>query len=503
MKRSRCRVIKEVLGFLEAALMGCFFACFRIKDDDDRKKTRLSASSIPFKNRDPLISKNHLDSVPPFEERGSACGQALRPCSQEDFDKDNISRDLEHEAKYLKSCGSLPETPAEIRRASGKINVQTPKEDGEHPDFHSWLPVASCKKLQWDEQLNPISDAPIQVDNNSDFPEHKSGGCNSDEHQTLTKIVQCEEIKHVSTVESVVESAILDISPSKGDKVPVLGFKDSTHSTPLTLTEEMQTPGTVYPTNQENLRAGRNGGIQTQYVYPVLKPVENLPHLKALRQDACLIRSANHSEQEKETFSPDSRGRTQQISFTPAHEDSKLLDSPSFSSPNNKISQDQYTISREESVHCKSLSSLNPPFNSRKHLNSNADTPKLVVSSLSQWLKPPLPKDEIRNIKNITKEQPCSEKSSDVDRPIIGIVASHWNPDELSRISPRWWDGNGIPNTTTKYKEDRKVSWHATPFEERLEKALSDEKLLPKRNLLNGRPIVFEDDGEEKNKAAF
>ncbi|XP_010941823.1 protein JASON [Elaeis guineensis] len=503
MKRSRCPVIKEVLGFLEAALMGCFFACFRIKDDDDRRKTRLSTRSIPVKNRDLLVSKNQLDFVPLFEERGSPCRQALRPCLQEDFDKDSISRGLEHEVKYLKSCGSLLETPADIQRVAGKIIVQTPKVDGENPDFHSWLPAASCKKLEWDEQLSPISDTPTQVDNNSNFPEHKSGGCNSDEHLTLTKIVQCEEIKHVSTVESGVESAILDISPSEADKVPVLGSKDSPYPTPLNLTTEMQTPGTVYPTNQENLRARRNGGIQTQYVYPVLKPVEHLSHLEELRQDTCLIHLSDHSKQEKENFSPDSRGRTQQISFTSASEDSKLLDSPSFSSPNSKISQDQNTISREESVHCESLNSLIPPFHGGKRLNSNAYTPKLVVSSLSQWLKPPLPKDEIRDINNITEEQPCSEKSSDADRPIIGIVASHWNPDELSHISPKWWDGNGIPNTTTKYKEDQKVSWHATPFEERLEKALSDDKLLPKRNLLNGRPIEFEHNGEEKNKTAF
>lgn len=42
-------------------------------------------------------------------------------------------------------------------------------------DFHSWLPVAPCEKLQWDEQLNPISDSPKQVDG-SDYLEHISGG---------------------------------------------------------------------------------------------------------------------------------------------------------------------------------------------------------------------------------------------------------------------------------------------------------------------------------------
>ncbi|KAJ1385343.1 hypothetical protein SESBI_41765 [Sesbania bispinosa] len=49
------------------------------------------------------------------------------------------------------------------------------------------------------------------------------------------------------------------------------------------------------------------------------------------------------------------------------------------------------------------------------------------------------------------------------DRPIIGVVAAHGNEDENSHISPaKWWDVNGIPNSTTKYKEDQKVMWHAT-----------------------------------------
>lgn len=39
------------------------------------------------------------------------------------------------------------------------------------------------------------------------------------------------------------------------------------------------------------------------------------------------------------------------------------------------------------------------------------------------------------------------------DRPIIGMVAAHWNEKEQSQISAKWWDGNGIPNSTNKYKE--------------------------------------------------
>lgn len=39
------------------------------------------------------------------------------------------------------------------------------------------------------------------------------------------------------------------------------------------------------------------------------------------------------------------------------------------------------------------------------------------------------------------------------DRPIIGMVSAQWNEKEKSQISHKWWDGNGIPNSTNKYKE--------------------------------------------------
>ncbi|KAJ6815160.1 uncharacterized protein M6B38_321415 [Iris pallida] len=63
--------------------------------------------------------------------------------------------------------------------------------------------------------------------------------------------------------------------------------------------------------------------------------------------------------------------------------------------------------------------------------------------------------------------------------PSSGGVA---NGVEPSHVSLTVWNGNGIPNTTSKYKEDSKVSFHATPFEERLEKALSGDKLIPQRS---------------------
>ncbi|KAK7824052.1 protein jason [Quercus suber] len=124
-----------------------------------------------------------------------------------------------------------------------------------------------------------------------------------------------------------------------------------------------------------------------------------------------------------------------------------------------------------------------------------------VEASLSAWLKP-LPPIQDENIKFF---DPASTRKPHFgrtpgDRPIIGLVAAHWNDNEPSHISPKWWDWNGIPNSTNKYKEDQLVSWHATPFEERLEKTLSEGSVITQRKPVYGKPIAF-DENEESDTA--
>ena len=66
-------------------------------------------------------------------------------------------------------------------------------------------------------------------------------------------------------------------------------------------------------------------------------------------------------------------------------------------------------------------------------------------ASVSPWVK----QSEEKSNNNMTALSTITSR----DRPIIGMVAAHWNEKEQSQISPKWWDGNGIPNSTNKYKE--------------------------------------------------
>lgn len=168
--------------------------------------------------------------------------------------------------------------------------------------------------------------------------------------------------------------------------------KRSPYPTPLKLSDDIQTPGTVFPAYLENVENGRNPRIRSQYVYPVQIPVENISQWNVVKEKD----SDNIME------SLEQKGK----------EPSKL----------------------EEG----------------KRENSGEEVLK-VDESLSSWLKP-RPSNEKGNSHSGSGENAGFGKSHE-DRPILGMVAAHWNEAEPTHVSPKWWDGNGIPNSTTKYKE--------------------------------------------------
>lgn len=236
----------------------------------------------------------------------------------------------------------------------------------------------------------------------------------------------------------------------------------SPYPTPLHLTDEMQTPGTVFPAYMNNI-AGGTTKIRSQYVYSVLNPIE-------------------YQSQWKELDEENSDPNVQRESSKPTDETS-LTSTPISNTCKDSLSQKK---DRKEEL------------------------------SLSEWIKS---HPAYQDGSNGHDGENIHYGRTPGDRPILGMVAAHWNDEEASHISPKWWGGNGIPNSTTKYKEvplllqspsaltsrfchflvffdllkypheiyechslqDQKVSWHATPFEVRLEKALSEDTFISQR----------------------
>ncbi|KAL4622188.1 hypothetical protein ACB092_06G279800 [Castanea dentata] len=471
-------VCGSVVGFLDRSVsraMGCFFACFRVKDDRHHRHRPHLVSSDPTKPTETVISQNRLASLFLSEEKEDS-PHADREAHG--FGSPESHKALKDEARFLKACGTLAETPAEIRKASAKSKF-SPSYDGdsEPPKFHSWLPNTSIKKLQLDNQPEQAT-TPIKLGEEwgkgsglqEQTPSSSTEGSGTGSVNTAVR-VHANQTENIATSASPWISATeiqcrsksvrfqcdFDASSSSSENVNQNQKKSespgnqsvskpSPYPTPLKLSEEMQTPGTVFPANFDNLPYGKTR-IRSQYVYSVMNPVESDSQWKLLREE-----DPNYHQLSGELR--------------------ESLELPETTTP------------RPEAGVKETLSG--------KELK--------VEASLSAWLKPlPSIQDENSKIFDPATRKPHFGRTPG-DRPIIGLVAAHWNDNEQSHISPKWWDGNGIPNSTNKYKEDQKVSWHATPFEERLEKALSEESVITQRKPVYGKPIAF-DENEESDTA--
>ncbi|XWS36828.1 hypothetical protein CRYUN_Cryun20dG0119100 [Craigia yunnanensis] len=442
--------------------MGCFFACFRVRDD--RSRPHLVSSSS--KSTESAVSRNRLSSLFLDEGKGDY--------PSNEWGSPQIDKGLKDEAKFLKACGTIPETPAEIRKASQKFK-QSPLCGGysETSNFHSWLPNTSIDKFELDKESDQPP-TPIKLfealGSRSDSPENTPTSCISNAANTGRFSMGSTEGSEARSFDKTVEIDIVsisaygrnksvrfecdsDASSSKSEnggqnpkELGLLGFqsasKPSPNPTPLKLSDKMQTPGTVFPSNLETLANGKTR-IRPQYVYSVFKPIENASLLNAMKE---------------EPFS--SKEMLGELEESPER--------PENVTPKLEVGVKQTSLVKESKE-----------------------------GSLSSWLKPKqyTIDDRNKNLQATSRKIPHFGRTPG-DRPIIGMVAAHWNENVSSHISPKWWDGNGIPNSTNKYKEDQKVSWHATPFEERLEKALSDESLISQRKHINQTPMAFDETDE-------
>ncbi|KAJ8753452.1 hypothetical protein K2173_019851 [Erythroxylum novogranatense] len=433
-----------------AGVMGCFFGCFRSRDDR-RHNLRRPHPHFSVSKTEVPVSKNRLSSLFSSED-----DEASRRNDNEksSFGSPTITKELRDEAKFLKACGTLPETPAEIRKAFSKLKASPPPKSSESSKFHSWLHNESTDTIKQivDQPSTPTKLGEEEDQARGSVPSeltparcipygHNSGGINAADADADADAECVKTVAKSVRFDCKSDTSFSEGSPRHYDchiseKTAISTLKSSPRATPLKLTDDMQTPGTVFPATMDTSGNGKPR-IRSEYAYAVINPVENTSHWKDLKESPHLSCELRESLEQSENA----------------------------------------TIS---------TSVIGPQETS--HINN------LAEASLSSWVKPPPSKqdDDHPNVGTMSTKSYHPRRTPE-DRPIIGMVAAHWNEHEPSDIPPKWWDGNGIPNSTNKYKEDQKVSWHATPFEERLEKALSEESVVSKKKEISGRPMVFEE----------
>ncbi|XP_017984350.1 PREDICTED: DNA ligase 1 [Theobroma cacao] len=206
-------------------------------------------------------------------------------------------------------------------------------------------------------------------------------------------------------------------------------------------------------------------------VPPVLNPVENLTQWKAVKAKGApppKLRKENLSlEQEEPRLSFSSDPSFKELSFS--------FKSKSDHEP-MKLDQE---VSVDASLSNWLSSSETTPV--KKKSNFDASTPERSMSQGSNSLRSPedrpilgaLTLEEINKFSASSSPRKSPSRSPD-EMPIIGTVGTYWSHHvSTTKDSGSATSFKGIPNTTSKYREDKNVSWHSTPFETRLERALN------------------------------
>ncbi|XP_047323981.1 protein JASON-like [Impatiens glandulifera] len=143
---------------------------------------------------------------------------------------------LKTEAGFVKVCGTLTKTPVKTRKLCGKYKDSSPSsEDSSPPNRHSCL--ANLGK----QAENSITHTQVAEDITPEPGRNKYVHFKGEGNEI----------------------------PSSSSGSDLRESKPLPYPTPLKLTDEMQTPGTVFPATFETLKNRKYQHIRSQYVYPV------------------------------------------------------------------------------------------------------------------------------------------------------------------------------------------------------------------------------------------
>ncbi|XP_023640186.1 protein JASON isoform X2 [Capsella rubella] len=405
--------------------MGCLFDCFRSTKDDE--STSDSVSQVKSKVVGVHESKNRLSALFLSEENGAS--STCHDIEGSGLDSMHIDKDVKDEAQILKACSTIPVTPVEMKKAFEKMETHVSNSDAmdeiKNDPCEEMGRSLDTSSEQTPSSISCLTDARnnARISSASSDASEESIGTAFRDDVDIAGMVPLKAGNIKRKTKSVRSSK------NSTSRKPEMAAKTNTPSTSpnltaLKLSHEIQTPRTIFPEDMGSAGRGRQR-VRSQFVYPASNIIENASLCK-LSQDL-----NENLEQAKVQGCKEKR------------EDE---------SPTSTICEEK--------------------------LEDGSDGKYAITeTSSSPWMNQGKKKSD-KNMEAIS--------ITPGDRPIIGMVAAHWNENKQSQISPKWWDGNGIPNSTNKYKEDQKVSWHATPFEERLEKALSEEggqSFIPSRKL--------------------
>ncbi|KAL4362332.1 hypothetical protein GQ457_04G026990 [Hibiscus cannabinus] len=200
------------------------------------------------------------------------------------------------------------------------------------------------------------------------------------------------------------------------------------------------------------VRRGRHGDV-----HPVLKPVENLDQWKAVKS-----KGSTPLKLQKENLSLEQEEPRLSTSLDRSPKDGSF----SFSEEVSVDASLSNWLSSRETTPAKKSSTIDACTPER---SVSAGSVPMKMSPEDRPILGALTLEDINKFSASSIPRRSPSRSPD-EMPIIGTVGTYWNHNESKDSAASF---KGIPNSTSKYREDKKVKWHSTPFEKRLERALN------------------------------
>ncbi|WOH01801.1 hypothetical protein DCAR_0521186 [Daucus carota subsp. sativus] len=240
--------------------------------------------------------------------------------------------------------------------------------------------------------------------------------------------------------------------------------------------EEVDSPVPCVMPEQEvkTLLLNRNARDRSVYVHPVLNPVENLSQWKAVKSKGTSLLNPH----QKENSFADGEAPRISLSTEPSFKQSSYSSKPQSNyqtkNQNKEMAVDaslsNWLVTPEITPDKKSSSIKLQPVNSEKSMSQGSNS---VMSIEDRPILGALTLEELNQFSATSSSPRKSPSRSPDEMVLMGTVGTYWKHTGEAKNRGSASSYKGIPNTTSKYREDKKVNWHSTPFETRLERALN------------------------------
>ncbi|CAA0833403.1 Unknown protein [Striga hermonthica] len=472
--------------------MGCFLGCFGGEKDRRRRRRRLSRGS-PQRQRNRVENVHRHKTVVSEQQIKENVTISEQPIKETVTVSEQLANELQTKTEAVEQR-SPSSSPSPKKKVTFNSNITTYEHVQVHDSIES-LPecpeniekekeVRECSKTSSQSNSSVSSEANSEISSLFSYPpshryhnardsddgedeEYGDSDLDDDDDDLDGEYDEDdgydEDIYAKMPVHDIWSEPVLTESvESRRGKNPFS----------LAVDEEVESSPIVVPPGSKG-----NARDRSDYINSVLNPVENTAQWKVVKSSKGTTNLLRPLPPQKENLTADADN------FEPPRV--SLSSEPTFK---NKTEQSRKNGNREVVAVDASLSNwlsspeVTPPkkktgdfggfFETNISGKSLSEGHNSVRSFEDRPILGALTVEELRQISATNSPRKSPSRSPD-EMPIIGSVGTYWNDSSSKKHSDSSSSfKGGIPNTTNKYREDKRVNWYSTPFEARLDSAL-------------------------------